>query len=92
LAGVVERRIMEKECICYHAEKHKSAEIAYVDSIHSSVGLYLEYDDAENHLLTVNSFVGTEFNVKINYCPMCGRKLNEELVWEPNEKLKELLQ
>lgn len=69
----------EKECICYYAEKHDSAEIAYVSYIHRTVGLYLEYDeDDENHLLTLNSFDGTEFKIKINYCPFCGRKLTEE--------------
>ena len=69
---------MGKECICYRAEKHDSAEIAYLESIHSSGGLYLEYDNADDYLLTVNSFEGTEFKLKINYCPMCGRKLNEK--------------
>jgi hypothetical protein len=70
--------VEEKECICYYAEKHDSAEIAYVSYIHRTVGLYIEYDDDdENHLLTLNSFDGTEFKIKINYCPMCGRKLTE---------------
>jgi hypothetical protein len=39
----------------------------------------MEYDAAyENYLLNVNSSDGTEFKVKINYCPFCGRKLTEE--------------
>ena len=72
---------MTKECICYHAEEHNVAEIAHIDSMDSLIGLELEYDAAyENHLLNVNSSDGTEFKVKINYCPMCGRKLNEDLV------------
>lgn len=69
---------MDKKCICDHAEKHSSAEIAYLESIHSSVGLYLERDEIDDHLLNVNSSDGTEFKVKINYCPFCGRKLNEK--------------
>lgn len=72
-------RVMDKECICYYAEKHNAAEIAHIESMHSLIGLDLEYDAAyENHLLNVNSSDGTEFKVKINYCPMCGRKLNEK--------------
>jgi hypothetical protein len=83
---------MGKECICNKAEQHNAAEIAHIESIHSLVGLDLEYDGAyENYLLNVNSSDGTEFKVKINYCPMCGRKLNEKFDWEPSEKLKELL-
>jgi hypothetical protein len=70
---------MDKECICHQAEKHDFSAIAHVESIHSLIGLELECDDAyENYLLNVNSSDGTEFKVKINYCPMCGRKLNEK--------------
>lgn len=69
-------RVMDKKCIC--AEKHSSVEIAYIESIYSSVWLYLEHDEIENYLLNVNSSDGTEFKVKINYCPMCGRELNEK--------------
>jgi uncharacterized protein with PIN domain len=83
---------MDKKCICCHAEELSSVEIAYIESIHCAVGLYLERDEIENYLLNVYSSDGTEFKVKINYCPMCGRKLNEKSGWEPNEKLKELLQ
>ena len=71
---------MNKECICYKAEQHNSEEIAHIESAHSLIGLDFEYDVVyENHLLSVNSSDGTEFKVKINYCPMCGRKLNEKL-------------
>lgn len=83
---------MRKECICYETEQHDVAEIAHIESVHSLIGLDLEYDASyNNHLLNVNSSDGTEFKVKINYCPMCGRKL-KKIGSELNEKLKELLQ
>jgi hypothetical protein len=78
---------MRKECICYETEQHDVAEIAHIVSVNSLIGLDLKYDAAyENYVLNVNSSDGTEFKVKINYCPMCGRKLNEKSGWEPSEK------
>ena len=68
-----------KECICYHAEEHNAAEIAHIESVHSLIGINIEYDAAwEKYLLNVNASDGTDFKVQINYCPLCGRKLTEE--------------
>lgn len=69
-----------QECICYKAEQHNSEEIAHIVYFDNTIGLKIEYDCvSESFLLNLNSSDGAEFKVKvkINYCPMCGRKLTK---------------